>query len=72
MPEWMMEKETNGTFENDVCRVLGGKLAEVEERRERQLKELRRELNENPERRKELSQALRSLREELDCLRAIA
>ena len=72
MPEWMMEKETNGTFENDVCRVLGGKLAEVEERRERQLNELRRELNENPERRKELSQALRSLREELDCLRAIA
>ena len=72
MPEWMMEKETNGTFENDVCRVLGGKLAEVEERRERQLKELRRELNENPERRKELSQVLRSLREGLDCLRAIA
>ena len=72
MPEWMKENETNGTFENDVCRVLGGGLTEVEERRERQLKELRKELSENPERSKELSQTLRSLREELDCLRAIA
>ena len=64
--------ETSGTFEDDVCKVLDGELAEVEARREMQLKELRKELSENPERRTELSQTLRSLSEELDCLRAIA
>ena len=72
MPEWMKEKETNGTFENDVCRVLGGRLAEVEERRVKEMKVLRQELREAPERKEEIYQALRSLREELECLRVIA
>ena len=74
MPEWMKEKETNGVFENDVCRVLGGKLAEVEKRRRGEIEVLRRELQEQEDqgRRNSIYEALRILRDELNCLRAIA
>ena len=74
MPEWMMEKETNGTFENDVCRVLDGKIGEVEERRMGQIQRLRTELwgQTDAKKRNELYADLRTLWEELDCLKGIA
>ena len=74
MPEWMKEKETNGIFENDVCRVLGGKFAEVEKRRMGEIDLLRKELlaQEDQEQRNSIYEALRILRDELNCLRAIA
>ena len=73
MPDWMQEKETNGVFENDVCRVLCGKIAEVEERRIKEINKLRRELRtqEDQDQRNSIYESLRTLQDELNCLRAI-
>ena len=76
MPDWMEVRDTNGVFENDVCRVLSGEIEEVVSRRMGEIDVLQKELRSLGEsewgRSQELYATLRKLRDELNCLKAIA